>query len=70
MRIPTPSGDELEAWVYQPEGSGPPPAVVIAHGLCAIKACGLAPFAEWNLPADPPKFPLTGRTGTVEHRPA
>jgi alpha-beta hydrolase superfamily lysophospholipase len=46
MRIPTPSGDELEAWVYQPEGSGPHPAVVMAHGLGAIKACGLAPFAE------------------------
>jgi len=46
VRIPTPSGDELEAWVYQPEGSGPHPAVVMAHGLGAIKACGLAPFAE------------------------
>ena len=23
VRVPTPSGDELEAWVYQPEGTGP-----------------------------------------------
>src|SRR5271170_1714383 len=46
VRIPTPSGDELEAWVYQPEGSGPHPVVVMAHGLGAIKTGGLAPFAE------------------------
>jgi dienelactone hydrolase len=46
IRIPTPSGDELDAWVYQPEGRGPHPAVVMAHGLGAIKTSGLAPFAE------------------------
>src|SRR5882724_3122421 len=46
VRIPTASGDELEAWVYQPEGDGPHPAVVMAHGLGAVKAGGLAPFAE------------------------
>jgi uncharacterized protein len=46
VRIPTLSGDKLEAWVYQPEGSGPHAAVVMAHGFGAIKAGGLAPFAE------------------------
>ena len=46
VRIPTTSGDELEAWLYLPEGDGPHPAVVIAHGIGAIKAGGLAPFAE------------------------
>lgn len=46
VRIPTASGDELEAWVYLPEGEGPFPAVVMAHGIGAIKAGGLAPFAE------------------------
>jgi pimeloyl-ACP methyl ester carboxylesterase len=46
VRIPTASGDDLEAWLYLPEGEGPHPAVVMAHGIGAIKAGGLAPFAE------------------------
>ncbi len=46
VRIPTASGDDIEAWVYRPEGEGPHPAVVMAHGFAAIKAGGLAPFAE------------------------
>jgi fermentation-respiration switch protein FrsA (DUF1100 family) len=46
VRIPTASGAEIEAWVYMPEGEGPHPAVVMAHGIGAIKAGGLAPFAE------------------------
>jgi dienelactone hydrolase len=46
VRIPTASGDEIEAWVYRPEGEGPLPAVVMAHGFAAVKAGGLAPFAE------------------------
>ncbi len=46
VRIPTTSGDELEAWLYLPEGDGPHPAVVMAHGIGGIKAGGLAPFAE------------------------
>src|SRR5260221_353053 len=46
VQIPTASGDAIEAWVSLPEGSGPPPAVVMAHGIGGIKAGGLAPFAE------------------------
>ena len=46
IRIPTASGDELEAWLYLPEGDGPHPAVVMAHGIGGIKAGGLAPYAE------------------------
>ena len=46
VRIPTASGDEIEAWVYRPEGKGPHPAVVMAHGFAAVKAGGLQPFAE------------------------
>ena len=46
VRIPTATGDELEAWLYLPEGNGPHPAMVMAHGIGAIKAGGLAPFAE------------------------
>jgi dienelactone hydrolase len=45
-RIPTASGDEIEAWIYRPEGQGPHPAVVMAHGFAAVKAGGLQPFAE------------------------
>src|SRR5712672_1832409 len=46
VQIRTASGDAIEAWVYLPEGSGPHPAVVMAHGIGGIKAGGLAPFAE------------------------
>src|SRR5438270_4392237 len=46
VRIPTGSGDELEAWVYRPTGDGPHPAVVMAHGFAAVKAGGLEAFAE------------------------
>jgi uncharacterized protein len=46
VRIPTAAGDEIEAWLYRPEGAGPHPAIVMAHGFAAVKAGGLAPFAE------------------------
>src|SRR4029077_6649481 len=46
VRIPTTSGEDLEAWVYQPDGHGPHPAVVLAHGFAGVKAGGLAPFWE------------------------
>jgi uncharacterized protein len=45
-RIGTASGVELDAWLYLPEGDGPHPAVVMAHGFAAVKAGGLHPFAE------------------------
>src|SRR5258705_9571365 len=46
VKIPPSWGAAIEAWVYLPEGGGPPPAVVMAHGIGGIKAGGLAPFAE------------------------
>jgi dienelactone hydrolase len=46
VRIPTASGDDPEAWVCQPDGHGPHPAVVMAHGFAGVKAGGLEPFAE------------------------
>jgi X-Pro dipeptidyl-peptidase-like protein len=46
VRIPTPSGFDIEAWFYQPVGKGPFPAVVMGHGLGAVKVGGLASFAE------------------------
>ena len=45
VRIPTASGDDLEVWVYQPDGHGPHPAVVMPHGFAGVKAGGLEPFA-------------------------
>jgi len=46
VNIPTASGDAIEAWVYMPQGRGPHPAIVMAHGIGGIKAGGLVPFAE------------------------
>jgi uncharacterized protein len=46
VRIPTAAGDEIDAWLYQPDGDGPHPAVVMGHGFAAVKAGGLQPFAE------------------------
>jgi dienelactone hydrolase len=46
VRIPAAAGEEIEAWVYRPAGDGPYPAIVMAHGFAAVKAGGLAPFAE------------------------
>jgi dienelactone hydrolase len=46
VRIPTVGGAELDAWFYEPAGPGPHPAVVMGHGMGAVKAGGLAPFAE------------------------
>ena len=46
VRIHSTSGDEIDAWEYRPKGEGPHPVIVMAHGIGAIKAGGLAPFAE------------------------
>ena len=46
LRIPAGSGEELDAWVYLPQGPEPHPTVVMAHGIGGVKAAGLAPFAE------------------------
>jgi hypothetical protein len=46
VQIPTASSDAIEAWVHLPEGRGPHPAVVMAHGIGGIKAGGLSLFAE------------------------
>ncbi len=37
VQIPTTSGDMIEAWIYLPEGSGPHPTVVMAHGIGGIR---------------------------------
>ena len=47
VRIPARSGrDEIEAWIYRPSAVGPCPAVVMGHGLGAVKAGGLDAFAK------------------------
>lgn len=38
--------DALHAWLYRPAVEGSFPLVVMAHGLGAVKAMGLAPYAE------------------------
>lgn len=41
------SGDErCHAWLYEPNGRGPRPAVVLGHGLGATKSMRLAAYAE------------------------
>jgi pimeloyl-ACP methyl ester carboxylesterase len=47
IRIPARHGEEIDAWLYLPDGPGPHPVVVMAHGIGGVKAAGLAPFAEW-----------------------
>lgn len=45
--ITFPSGDsECRGWLSMPDGDGPTPVVVMAHGLGAVKEMGLGPFAE------------------------
>jgi uncharacterized protein len=46
VRIPAGADQEIEAWVYRAEGEGTHPAIVMAHGLAAVKAGGLAAFTE------------------------
>ena len=46
VRIPACGGEEIDAWMYLPDGPGPHPVVVMAHGIGGVKAAGLAPFAE------------------------
>ncbi|HTI75349.1 MAG TPA: alpha/beta fold hydrolase, partial [Mycobacterium sp.] len=46
VRIPAGGGEEIDAWMYLPDGPGPHPVVVMAHGIGGVKAAGLAPFAE------------------------
>lgn len=38
-------GDRIDAWLFIPEGDGPFPCVVMAHGLGGVKAMGLAGYA-------------------------
>jgi dienelactone hydrolase len=46
VRIPSGRGEEIDAWMFLPDGPGPHPVVVMAHGIGGVKAAGLAPFAE------------------------
>ena len=39
-------GTTLRGWLYVPSGSGPFPAVVMAHGFSALKEMGLDDYAE------------------------
>jgi dienelactone hydrolase len=39
-------GERCAAWLYTPEGTGPHPIVVLAHGFGAVRAARLWAFAE------------------------
>jgi alpha-beta hydrolase superfamily lysophospholipase len=39
-------GDRCDAWLWTPAGTGPHPAVVLAHGSVCIKEAGLRPYGE------------------------
>lgn len=39
-------GDSCAAWVYRPAGSGPAPAVVMAHGFGSVRDLRLPAYAE------------------------
>lgn len=45
ITIPS-GGTTLAAWLYRPDGDGPHPAVVLAHGFGAPKAARLDRYAE------------------------
>ncbi len=40
-------GTSLRGWRYQPDGAGPHPAIVMAHGLSAVKEMFLDEYAAW-----------------------
>jgi pimeloyl-ACP methyl ester carboxylesterase len=40
------NGTECAAWLYRPEGDGPHPLVVMAHGFSATRELGLEPYAQ------------------------
>src|SRR5262245_65070377 len=39
-------GTTLRGWLYRPDGDGPVPGVVMAHGFSAVKEMYLDSFAE------------------------
>jgi dienelactone hydrolase len=42
----TSGSDRISAWLYRPEGSGPAPLLVMAHGLGAVRTMRLDAYAE------------------------
>src|ERR1700757_3666929 len=42
----TSGDDRISAWLYRPEGSGPAPLLVMAHGLGAVRTMRLDAYAE------------------------
>src|SRR5579875_3268138 len=45
IRFPS-GGAMISAWLYRPEGSGPAPLLVMAHGLGAVRSMRLDAYAE------------------------
>jgi pimeloyl-ACP methyl ester carboxylesterase len=45
VRIPS-HGETIAAYLFRPDGAGPAPCVVMAHGFSATREDGLVPYAE------------------------
>ena len=45
IEFPAEDGTVLRGWLYEPEGGGPSPTVVMAHGFSAVKEMYLDDFA-------------------------
>ncbi len=39
-------GEQIAAWLYEPDGGGTAPCVVMANGLGGVREAGLPPYAE------------------------
>ncbi len=46
IRIPAEGGVELGGWLFLPDGTGPHPAVTMAHGFAGTREHGIERFAE------------------------
>jgi cephalosporin-C deacetylase-like acetyl esterase len=59
------SGERCEAWLYLPEGPGPHPCVVLAHGIGAIRQVRVGAYAERFTSAGYAVFALIIATGAL-----
>jgi uncharacterized protein len=46
VNIPSVTGNNLNAWLYQPSTPGPYPIIIMGGGIGLVKAGGLPPFAH------------------------
>jgi hypothetical protein len=63
--IPTPSGEQIEAGYYQPDGAGPFHAVLTGHGMGAVKAGGCSHSPNGSAEKDSPSWRSTTADGAA-----